>query len=160
MPEHRMTAVADTLRRGVACVALVAASQASALCLDPRTFASGYQVPLIEEVRSAAVIVTGKVVGGQELREDADDPQGVTAHLWTVRPIRPLKGHVPRLLMLRVENTSGRYPIQAGEEHLLFLARDGKHFLVDGCGNSSALPEAAAVLTQLEAMLVRGATAR
>lgn len=143
----------NALRHVVALAALVTASQAPALCLDPRTSASGYLVPLAEEVRSADVIVTGKVVRGQVLREDASDPQGVTAHLWTVRSIRQLQGRAPRLLTLRVENTSGRYPMQLGEEHLLFLTRDDKHFLVSGCGNSSALPQGMAVLTRVQAML-------
>jgi hypothetical protein len=134
-------------------VVLTAAASASAVCFDPKTLISGYRVPLTEEVDSAEIIVIGKVIGEKALSEDMEDPEGITAYLWTIELRRKLKGHSPRVFTVRVENDSSRYPMSSREEHLLFLIREGEYFYVDGCGNSSPLPAGNDTLRQVEAKL-------
>jgi hypothetical protein len=116
---------------------------------------SGYRVPLNSEIRFSQAIVTGKVIKTSPLQEDRDDPDGVTAYLHTVRVLRQLKGRLPAVISVRVNNDSGRYAMSAGEEHLLFFTMSGSTLSVDGCGNSRQLPQGADVLRQVEAQLGR-----
>lgn len=113
---------------------------ANAVCLDPRTFVSGYRIPLATEVVSADAIVVGRVLSERALSEDRADPEGVTAYDVSVKVITRLKGDVPDRLVLRNENTSARYPMSVGEEHILFVSRDRGQAWVDSCGNSSLMP--------------------
>ncbi|RTL37024.1 MAG: hypothetical protein EKK49_05980 [Rhodocyclaceae bacterium] len=134
-------------------MALALAHSASAVCLNPDTFVSGYHVPLNAEVRSAMFIAVGTVIGAKPIQEDASDPDGVTAHLWSVKLTRQLKGRAPRNIIIRVENDSGRYLMSAGEEHLLFLTKEKGFYSVNSCGNSSSLANGRAALQQVETAL-------
>jgi hypothetical protein len=132
---------------------------AYAVCLDPKTLVSGYHVPLDEEIRTSKLIAVGEVTKSRYLKEDPTDPDDITAYIYTIRVLRPLKGRVPKLIELRSENDSGRYLMKEGERHLLFISSEGQHFVVDSCGNSSSLPKGNAVLQQVEATLARSASA-
>jgi hypothetical protein len=134
-------------------------SAAYAVCLDPKTFVSGYHVALDEEFRSSKAIAIGKVTKERYLKEDSTDPDGITASIYTIHVLRQLKGQLPKVVGLRSENDSGRYPMRVGERHLLFLHKEGRHFIVDSCGNSSVLPQGNAVLTRVEAALASIANA-
>jgi hypothetical protein len=131
------------------------ACPAGAVCLDPTTFVSGYKVPLASEVRAADGIVVGRVLSEKGLSEDPADPDGYTAYNVTVRVISRLKGNLPNVIVIRNENTSARYPMSIGEEHLLFVSKDGKEFRVNSCGNSSAMPEGKHLMEQTRMELQR-----
>ena len=124
-----------------------------AVCLDPVTFDSGYHVPLNEEIQSIRQIAIGEVIKSRYLQEDSTDPDGITAYIYTVRVLRLLKGQLPEVIELRDENDSGRYMMEVGERHLLFLSREGQYFKVNSCGNSSPLILANDVLKQVESIL-------
>lgn len=126
---------------------------AGAACMNPETQVSGYTVPLALETREAEAIVIGRVVSEQPLQEDRSDPDGVTAYDVSVQVLVRLKGNLPNVFVLRNENTSSRYPIGVGEKHVLFVSRSGQALWIDGCGNSSAMPEGKQVLKQIEAQL-------
>jgi hypothetical protein len=128
---------------------------ASAACFDPTTFASGYKLPLATEVRSASGIIIGRVLSEQGLREDPTDPDGYTAYNVTVRVITRLKGNLPDVIVIRNENTSARYPMSIGEEHLLFVSKDGQELWVNTCGNSAAMPEGSQLAKEVRAELQR-----
>jgi hypothetical protein len=123
--------------------------------LDPKTFVSGYKVPVASEVRTAEAIVIGRVLSEQGLREDPTDPEGYTAYNLKVKVITRLKGDLPSVVVIRNENTSARYPMAIGEEHLLFVSRDGPKLRVNSCGNSSPMPEGKQLLKQIQAQLHR-----
>ncbi len=129
---------------------LVTPTAVQAVCLDPETGLSGYRVALEQEMRISPLILVGTVVKSRTLREDRSDPSAITAQLYSVRVERVLKGPAAAVLEIRSENASSRYAMARGEQHLLFLTRDGRRLFVDGCGNSAALPGAAAVLEQIE----------
>lgn len=131
------------------------ACTASAVCLDPTTFVSGYRVPLASEVRAASGIVIGRVLSEKGLREDPTDPDGYTAYHVTVRVISRLKGNLPNVIVIRNENTSARYPMSIGEEHLLFVSKDAQELWVNSCGNSSAMPEGRQLVKQIRVELQR-----
>lgn len=131
------------------------ACPAGAVCLDPATFVSGYKVPLASEVRAANGIVIGRVLSEKGLSEDPTDPDGYTAYDVTVRIISRLKGNLPNVIVIRNENTSARYPMSMGEEHLLLVSRDGKELRVNSCGNSSAMPEGRRLVKPIRVELQR-----
>jgi hypothetical protein len=134
---------------------LATAIPVSALCLDPKTFLSGYHLPLSEELHSASHIVIGNVTKETLVQDDASDPKGVSAYVYTIQIVRQLKGHLPRSIHITVENNSGRYPMVVGERHLLFLNRESGYFSVNSCGNSSVLPKGNTSLRQVEALVAR-----
>ena len=130
---------------------------ANAVCLHPETGKSGYKIPLKTEVRTAEAIVIGRVLSEQRLQEDADDPDGVTASNVTIKVLKKLKGNLPSVIVVRNENTSSRYAISVGEEHILFVSRTHNGTWIDSCGNSEAMPHgeqvANEVRTQLRALM-------
>src|SRR5690242_12252854 len=123
---------------------------AGAVCLDPATHLSGYMVPLGSEVRTAEAILIGRVLSEHGLREDPSDPIGVTAYNVTIEVLAKLKGSPQKLIVIRNENTSSRYPMSVGEEHVLFISRDGHALQVDSCGNSGPLPAAKPLVKQIQ----------
>jgi len=124
-----------------------------AACLDPKTFVSGYTVPLSSEIRTADAIVIGRVLAEQGLREDPADPDADKAFNVKVQVITRLKGRLPRVVVIRNDNTSARYPMSVGEEHLLFVSRDRQGLWINSCGNSSAMPEGKKFIGQIRAQL-------
>ncbi|MDB5932769.1 MAG: hypothetical protein JWQ01_113 [Massilia sp.] len=124
---------------------------AGAACLDPKTFMSGYKVPLDSEVGTAEAIVIGRVLSEQGLKEDPADPNGYTAYNVTIRVLARLKGSLSNVIVIRNENTSSRYPMSVGEEHILFVSRDGRELWVDSCGNSAAMPGGEELVKQIQA---------
>lgn len=112
-------------------------SVAHAVCMDPITWVSGYKEPLASEVRKAEAIVIGRVISEQPLQDDPQDPDGVTAYDVTVRVLVRLKGNLPDTFVIKNENTSSRYPMGIGEEHILFVSRTGNELWVNSCGNSA-----------------------
>jgi hypothetical protein len=124
-----------------------------AVCLDPKTWISGYKEPLTLEVRKAEAIVIGRVVSEQPLQENPDDPEGLTSYNVRVRVLVRLKGNLPNVFVIRNENTSARYLFGVGEEHLLFVARGSEGLWVNSCGNSSAMPQGKHLLKKIKAQL-------
>ncbi len=126
---------------------------AYAVCLDPKTLVSGYKVALGDEIQTSAAIVVGEVIKVHTLSEDLADPQGITAYIYTVRVLKRLKGTVPAVVRVRSENDSGRYRMNVGEKHLLFLTSKGQYFAADSCGNSSTMSRGQATLIQVNQAL-------
>jgi hypothetical protein len=141
--------------------ALLSPSLAGAVCLDPRTDISGYHVPLDEEIRESTAIAVGTVVGEKKLNDGPDGPEWIVATISTVRIQKVLKGHLPEQVNVRTENDSGRYSMDIGEAHLLFLRplppNLGAGYWADSCGSSSRLPKGDAVVKQVEARLSKWA---
>jgi hypothetical protein len=87
------------------------------------------------------------------LHEDPSDPDGITASAVEIKQITRLKGNMPKVFVIRNENTSARYSMSIGEEHLLFVSRSGRDLWVNSCGNSSAMPEGKALIKQIRMQL-------
>ena len=151
-----MLGLMKIIHLSIACIlGIVFIQSANALYLDPSTQISGYITPLSQEVKTSENIIIGTVDDIQPLQEDREDPQGVTAYNLSVKVLRNLKGRLPDLIPLRIENNSSKYPISIGEKHLLFINQQEKVFTVDSCGNSSLLPQGLNTLKQVEAELRR-----
>lgn len=124
-----------------------------AACLDPKAGISGYKLPLETEVRSAQAIIIGRVLAEQRLQEDASDPDGVTASNYKIEVLNRLKGRLPAEIVVRTENTSSRYPMSVGEEHILFVSRTNRETWIDSCGNSDVLPRGERVVKEIRTQL-------
>jgi hypothetical protein len=126
---------------------------AYAVCLDPETGKSGYKLPLKKEVRTAEAIVIGRVLSEHQLQEDADDPDGLTASNVTIKVLKKLRGSLPGVIVVRNENTSSRYPMSVGEEHILFVSRTNRGTWIDSCGNSEVMPHGEQVVKEVRTQL-------
>jgi hypothetical protein len=126
---------------------------AQAVCFDPKTLISGYRMGLDDEIRATALIIVGKVIAEHYLQEDAEDPDGITAYIYTVQVVRQLKGTAPKTVYIRSDSGSSSYPMSVDEQHLLFLWKTGAYFAADSCGNSEVLPKGQASLERVEAAL-------
>lgn len=137
----------------IATIALLCACmQAHAVCLDPKTYRSGYHVPLEDEIANSTLIAVGKVTK-EQVQNDTADPEGFDAYIYSVTVVKRLKGKVPKVIKIKSENSSARYPMSIGERHILFLSREGNYFVANSCGNSALLPGGDRTLTEVESTL-------
>jgi hypothetical protein len=123
---------------------------ANAMCYDGRA------PDVRAEFLHAPLVVQARVVKVKDLQEDASDSYGVTASEYSLVVKRRLKGKDKRSqLVLRSENTSSRFPMEMGENYLLFLTSDTEHpgqYYVDSCGNSAPMASSKAALQIMENM--------
>jgi hypothetical protein len=130
-------------------------TSSSRLCclLLSRNRQIGYKIPLKTEVRTAEAIVIGRVLSEDRLQEDADDPDGVTATNVTIKVLKKLKGTLSGVIVVRNENTSSRYPMSVGEEHILFVSRTNRGTWIDSCRNSEVMPDGGQVVKEVQTQL-------
>jgi len=138
-------------------------SVASALCTDPKTWVSGYRVPLHEELKASIAIVIGNVIEERKVFETPEDPEAYSV-IFTVHVEQVLKGNPLKVFKLRMDLDSGRYSMGVGEKHLLFITKwrwkvRGADYVINSCGNSSTLPEGEETLSQVNQALRKGAHA-
>jgi len=129
------------------CVLACAAAPdvANAVCLDPKTWISGYRKPFDEELKESIAIVVANVVSERKVFETPEDPEMYSV-IFTLHTEQVLKGSPLKDFKLRMELDSGRYPLQVGEKHLLFITKwrwkvQGADYVISVCGNSTRLPE-------------------
>jgi Carboxypeptidase regulatory-like domain len=137
---------------GVA-VALSLPTQAAAFCFLP-------QPRLVcAEYFASSLVVEATLVQTRELH-DKDDPEGISAYLYTMRVNRALRGSAVGNIRVYEGNDSGRAGFKwvQGKEYLLFLsyAATEKSWSLDGCGNSDPLTQASVVLSEIAAIRVAG----
>ncbi|MBZ5641846.1 MAG: carboxypeptidase-like regulatory domain-containing protein [Acidobacteriia bacterium] len=101
----------------------------------------------------ASQIVVEATLTQMDKLHDKDDPEGISAYLYTLRVNQVLRGKIAGAIKVYEGNDSGRAPFDwvAGREYLLFLfhAPDEKSWALDGCGNSSPLSEAKMALSEI-----------
>ncbi|MCA1858127.1 hypothetical protein LE190_19650 [Massilia oculi] len=134
---------------------LVHSVPAHAVCRDPVSGRSGYKLPLAEEVHTAEAVIIGRVLSEQRVQEDPDDPEGLTASRLGIKVLKKLKGSLPGVIIVENENTSSRYPMSVGEEHILFISSANRGKWIDSCGNSEAMPGGQLVARKVRALLER-----
>lgn len=134
---------------------------AAAACLDRSdpALTRYYHPGLEEEAKRSVAIVVGQVVQTTTLQEDASDPEGWTAFIYTIEVTQVLKGKLPARFSLRVPNDSGGYRMQDGESYLLFLTEGPKSLSVDPCGNSREMSNAQDAIDRVRAILAAQAHA-
>jgi hypothetical protein len=101
----------------------------------------------------ASQIVVEATLTHTDKLHDKDDPEGISAHSYTLRVNQALRGKIAGTIQVYEGNDSGRAPFDwiAGKEYLLFLfyAPSEKSWALDGCGNSGPLSEAKMALSEI-----------
>ena len=125
------------------CAYWLSGSTAMALCLDGRH----YTLP--EEYQRSQFVFTGILEQAVDV-SSPEDPQGIDHTLYTLKLGRAIKGQLPNRVIIRSDNSSSRFIIDAGAEYLLFMDEYRQEGFIDSCGNSGKLtPERAAFLSGL-----------
>jgi hypothetical protein len=91
-----------------------------------------------QEFTTSTYVIIGMQVHERSVSSD-DDPDGVAAIIYSVRPIEVLKGVAGRNISIWSENTSGRFVIEKGEKYLLFVKTSDEGLYIDNCGNSGPI---------------------
>lgn len=132
-------------RRAFAALAmLVSPLSANAFCPDWPDVAAEFQ-------RSELVFV-GTVVGESEVHRDGDFYDGIN---YVIDVGEVLKGAPSRPFVVFSENSSGRFPMEAGSTYLVFtsvqsgLLADAPVHTISNCGNSGAVEERKAQLVEV-----------
>ncbi len=128
---------------------LLSVSPAIALCELP-------QPRLVCAEYFASKVVVEATLMKVRSTQDKDDPDGVVAYEYSLHANRVIRGHIDSVFMLHEGNDSGRATFEwhAGRKYLLFLfySDSDKAWKLDGCGNSTPVSDAKAVLQQIAAI--------
>jgi hypothetical protein len=107
------------------------------------------------EYFASQLVVEATLVRTGQLR-DKDDPEGISAYVYTLRVNRALRGKVVGTIRVYEGNDSGRATFDwvPGRQYLLFLlySASEKSWELDGCGNSGPLNAAAMALSEIAAI--------
>ncbi len=107
------------------------------------------------EYSNSKMVVVATLIHKEMVREK-DDPEGIAAHIYTMKTQRVLKGNPAPTFKIYEENTSGRagFGWNKGTTYLLFLFSDKaqKAWGLDGCGNSGPLQQSKKALRQIDEM--------
>jgi hypothetical protein len=118
-------------------LAMVPSRAALAVCLNGH--------PSVEqEYRQSSIVFVGRVTAARAIPETKSSYEGTR---YSIRVGEIFRGRPRRTITVFSENSSGRFPMEIGVEYLLFLSlRAGGPPMVDSCGNSGSVSEAAPAL--------------
>jgi hypothetical protein len=96
------------------------------------------RVSVSEELHSAGETMVGTVEGAQAVPDSSFHMDGVN---YLVRVDHVLHGKMVESSRVNVfsENSPDRFPMQVGQQYLLFVHLDYNRYEVDNCGNSGLL---------------------
>jgi hypothetical protein len=128
---RRSTAILITV------LVIVPSRAAIAVCLNGH--------PSVEqEYRQSSTVFVGRVTAANLVAATKSFEEGTR---YTIRVEDVFRGRPPRTLTVFSENSSGRFPMEVGVAYLVFLsARAGEPAMVDSCGNSGPVSEAAVAI--------------
>ena len=113
--------------------------------------------PTIEqEFKTSALVFVGRVSSAREVRVRSLAVSGGT--FYSVKVAQALKGSPSKTVELYSENSSGRFPMQIGEQYLVFADYGvfegirGRKLAINNCGNSAPLAKAQKALAVLHAL--------
>src|SRR5262249_54870836 len=104
---------------------------------------------LQQEYQSSTAVFVGRVVSENFTPESKGYQDGTT---YSIQVEEVLSGSAAKTVKVFSENTSGRFPMQAGAAYLIFVYEELDRLKVDSCGNSGQLPEKAQALAALRNM--------
>jgi hypothetical protein len=115
----------------------------NAMCTDNR------HPSVAKEYESSKLIMIGRVEH-ENVVVSPDDPEGVDAYLYQIRPIQVFKGSAQRRINIRSDAGSSSFPMEIGKEYVLFLSVFPDATIVDSCGNSDLVSKSHDVVTFLK----------
>ena len=129
-----------------ATIALILPQSAMSICGAP-------QPRLVcAEYFHSQLVVEATLVQSSKSR-DKDDPEGVSANVYSLRVNRELRGKIAGTIRVYEANDNSRATFEwvSGRQYLLFLfhSPDEESWELDGCGNSGPLSEAKMALTEI-----------
>lgn len=142
MHRNLVTAHARVMILVCTAVAVLAPRASSAACL------TGHP-SVAEEYRTSRYVVIGQKISNRPIGPSADG-YFLRGNRSTVRIGQIFKGNPPHNLSIFSEDSSGRFPMSDGESYLLFVYQDHDRFLIDNCGNSAPLDQAARLIPMLK----------
>jgi hypothetical protein len=114
-----------------------------------------------EEYASTPWVFIGRATTSRNVASP-DDPGFYDWTIYDVEVIEAFKGKLPHRVKLLSENTSGRFPMDAGKAYLLFVSHSpmielaGNEKLpqdhVDNCGNSGAVKDVETTIRTVRAL--------
>ena len=104
--------------------------------------------PTVEnEFQRSDDVVVARVLDSVAIR-DPEEPDMVGRYRYNLHIQRSFKGRpAGRDIVIFSENTSSRFPMDVGEEYLLFIRQWSEGDAVDACGNSSLLSKGGPALS-------------
>lgn len=129
---------------------ILGTSTASATCWQSGSAAqASYRHPSVtEEYQQAQFVVVGRATHERHVFSETD-PDEFDWTIYDVEVVQTFKGAPPHTIQLLSENSSARFPMDAGKTYLLFISRmpmverEGDETLpadfVDNCGNSEPM---------------------
>jgi hypothetical protein len=124
------------------------------VCLDEAGI-SGYHIPPEKEAREAYAVVIGTVVGVKEGPAPFEGEEG-EGTVYQLRVRETLRGQRRKTFGLFSENTSARFPMEAGRTYLVFVHKREDIFYATNCGSSGALSERSQLVSHLRKSLAQG----
>ena len=113
--------------------------------------------PTVEqEFKTTALVFVGRVTSAREVRVRSQAVSWGT--IYSVKVAEMLKGSPSKTVELYSENSSGRFPMQVGEQYLVFADYGifegirGRKLAINNCGNSAASAKAQKALAVLHAL--------
>ncbi len=131
----------------------------SALLVAAAASAAAYcdSFPTVEqEFKTSALVFVGRVTSAREVRVRSQAVSGGT--FYSVKVVQSLKGSPSKTVELYSENSSGRFPMQVGEQYLIFAdygvfgGMRGRKLAINNCGNSAPLAKAQKALAVLHVL--------
>jgi hypothetical protein len=122
------------------CAVIPAATRAE--CPNP--------MPVQQEYKSSPVVVIGTVESSQPVPQTWDSLDGTN---YTVHIDQKVKGKQKGEITIFSEHSEDGFKLEVGKQYLLFLNFNNRHWVVNKCGNSGDLAEAAPVIKQLAHMM-------
>ena len=127
---------------------VAAAASAAAYCDSSPT--------VEQEFKSSVLVFVGKVTKERKVALQSGAVTGGT--FYSVKVAQALKGSPSKTVELYSENSSGRFPMQVGEQYLVFADYGvfegirGRKLAINNCGNSAPLAKAQKALAVLHAL--------
>jgi hypothetical protein len=127
---------------GATVVTISMSATAAAVCMN------GYP-SVTSEYKRAQYVVAVRVLGAKKVpaTKDYDFYDGT---MYRVSVEKSYKGGPVESLSIFSENSSGRFPMQVGQQYLLFLYEESGRYQVDNCGNSNRLAKSSKNIDKLK----------
>jgi hypothetical protein len=109
-----------------------------------------------KEYASSKLVFTGKVIQDHKTPGQAGGTFDLDGDTYTVSPTHVYKGEIDPKIDLFSENSSGRFPMEPGQEYLIFAYADDGRFVVDNCGNSNLISRSAKTIAEVARLSSEG----
>jgi hypothetical protein len=123
--------------------------EAIALCYGDSEYPAHPSIK--QEYELSKFVIIGIALSKQKI-SSSDDPLGYIATLYTIKPLRIFKGNPQSKFIIYSENTTARFPMNIGEEYIIFVQKPNDILIVYNCGHSGLVNDSAGVIEKVKAL--------